>query len=89
MYQTAVGEKAAVAFEEKSAREAFPRVFHLWVAKREPYLLHLSFAEEAVDDLDVGTEKGYVWQSFFHSLLGASVHSSSFDIDSNEVDVGK
>ena len=54
VYGSFVGEEVAITLEEVCGCEALARVLHLRVAECEPYLLHLVFAEEAVDYLYVG-----------------------------------
>ena len=62
-------------------------ILHLWVREGKPYLLHLVFAEKAVNNLNTRAQKSNVLQSFFQCLLGTSVYSRPFDVNSDEVDV--
>ena len=89
MHQSAIHEEAAVALHEECAREAFARILHLRVAECEPYLLHLSGGEEAVDYLDVCSKESCISESFLKGLLGARVHSCPLDVDADEVHVGE
>ena len=87
VHLAAISQEVTVALEEICGGEALARILHLRVTEREPDLLHLILSEEAVNDLDVGTEEGYVGQSFFQCLLGTGVHAGSLDVDTHEVDV--
>ena len=89
MHYASICKKVSVSFHEESACEPLPWVFHLRVAEGEPYFLHLSFLEESVDNLDVGSEECHVFQVFLHSLFCARMHSCAFYVHSDEVDVGE
>ena len=60
MHNAAINEKAAVTLHEIRACKALADVFHLWVAERQPYLLHLAGSEKAVDNLNVGAQERHV-----------------------------
>ena len=50
----------AVAFHERGTAEPLPRVLHLRVAERQPYLLHFAGGKEPVYDFYVGAQEGRV-----------------------------
>ena len=84
----AIDEELAIAIHEPGGREALAWVLHLRVGEGKPYLLHLARSEEALDDLDVGAQEGYILQSLVEGLCGPSPHTGSLDIDTDEVHVG-
>ena len=85
--EASVDEELAIAIQEIGAGESLAGVLHLGVGEGEPYLLHLARSEKTFYNLDVGAQKGHVLQSLFGCLCGSRPHASSFDVDTNEVDV--
>ena len=81
-------EEAAVALQEIGGREAFRGLLHLRVGESEPYFIYLPGSEETVDNLDVGAQESYVFQSLVQSLGGTTPHAGALNIDAYEVAVG-
>ena len=83
----AIDEELAIAVHEVGGREALARILHLGVGEGEPYLLYLVRSEEALDDLDIGTQEGDILQTLLEGLSSSRPHACSLDVDTNEVDV--
>ena len=89
MHESAVFQYLAIELHEAGRRQAFVDFLHLGVGKRYPYFRHLAGIKEGGNQLDAGAEKRYVGDAFLHRLLGAGPHPGAFDVDSDEVAVGK
>ena len=85
MHRAAISEEPPVALEEECRRQTLTRVLHLRVAERQPDLLHLTGRKEAVDNLNIRSQKGHVRQVFLKSLLGPCPHSRPFDVYPDKV----
>ena len=88
MDDATIDEELAIALHEIGRGKALAGILHLRVAEGEPDLLYLVGGEEALDDLDVGTEEGHILQSFVEGLGGSCPHAGSLDVDTDEVHVG-
>ena len=87
MDQAVIDEETAIALHEIGRRETLARVLHLGVGEGEPYLLHLIFREESVDDLNVGAKESDILQSLIEGLSGSCPHAGTLDVDTNKIDV--
>ena len=82
-------QEAAIALQEIRARQSFPRVLHLRITECQPNLAHLIMAEEPVDNLNVRTQERHVLQSFLQRHLRTRPHAGTFDVNTDEVHLGK
>ena len=85
----AVGEEAAIAFQEPRRRQPLAGTFHLRVAERQPYLLHFVGGEETVDELDAGAQECHILDAFLFHHFCAGPHACSLDVNANVVLAGK
>ena len=88
MDDAAIHEEVAITVHEISGGKTLARILHLWIAEGKPYLLHLVLDEEAVDDLNVGTQESHVLLSFLNGFLGSCPHTGALDIYSDEIHLG-
>ena len=70
MDKPTVGEELTVTIQEPSGRETLAWVLHLRITEGKPYLADFVLREEAVDDLDIGSQEGNVLQAFVQRLCG-------------------
>ena len=85
MNESAIAKELPVSFKEEGAGEALRDLFHLRVGEGEPYLANLVGTKETLDELDVCAEESYVLHARLQGFLCSCPHSSSFDVNANEV----
>ena len=87
MDNSVIHQKTTVTVHEKGGCQTFVYILHLRIRERKPYLLHLVFAEEPVDDFNVRTKKSHIFQAFLQGLSGPGIDTCALDVYPDEVDV--
>ena len=88
MNNTTIYQETTITIHEEGRSQTLMYVLHLRIREGKPYLLHLIFAKETVDNLNAGTQERYILQPFFQSLFSTCIDTSPLDINANKVDIG-
>ena len=87
MNNTTIYQETTITIHEEGRSQTLMHVLHLRIREGKPYLLHLIFAKETVDNLNAGTQESYIIQPFFQSLFSTCIDTSTLDINANKVDI--
>ena len=82
-------KEAAIAFHEVCGGQSLGRFLHLRIRKSQPNFTHLFRSKEAVYNLDICTQKGYILHSRSQGIGGSGPHTRPFNIDTDEIFIGK
>ena len=88
MNNTTIYQETTITIHKEGRSQTLMYVLHLRIREGKPYLLHLIFAKETVDNLNAGTQESYILQPFFQSLFSTCIDTSPLDIYANKVDIG-
>jgi len=78
MNNTTIYQETTITIHEEGRSQTLMHVLHLRIREGKPYLLHLIFAKETVDNLNAGTQESHILQPFFQSLLAINLGPDGF-----------
>ena len=89
MNNSTIAQEFTISLQEERRCKPLMWIFHLRVRKSQPDFLNFINIKKTVYNFNVGSQECHICQILLKSLLSASVHTSTLDIDSYEIDISK